>query len=101
MPKPTAILLISAALVAGLASTPVVAAQGNAQGQVRKEMRAGNVRSLREIERKVLPMMAGMQYLGPEYDPAALAYRLKFIRDGRVIFVDVDARSGNIIRQSR
>ena len=101
MPKPTTILLISAALVAGLACTPVVAAQGNEQGQVRKEMRAGNVRSLREIERKVLPMMAGMQYLGPEYDPAALAYRLKFIRDGRVIFVDVDARSGNVIRQSR
>ena len=45
--------------------------------------------------------MQGMQYLGPEYDPAAVAYRLKFIRDGRVIFVDVDARSGEIIRQSR
>jgi ATP-dependent Clp protease ATP-binding subunit ClpC len=42
-----------------------------------------------------------MEYLGPEYDPAALAYRLKFIRDGRVVFVDVDARSGQILRQSR
>jgi len=71
------------------------------QGQVRKEMRAGNVRSLREIERRVLPAMKGMQYLGPEYDPAAMAYRLKFIRDGRVVFVDVDARTGQIIRQSR
>lgn len=71
------------------------------QGQVRKEMRAGNVRSLREIERRVLPTMHGMQYLGPEYDPAAMVYRLKFIRDGRVVFVDVDARSGEIIRQSR
>lgn len=71
------------------------------QGQVRKEMRAGNVRSLREIEQRVLPKMHGMQYLGPEYDPAAMAYRLKFIRDGRVIFVDVDARTGAVIRQSR
>ena len=43
----------------------------------------------------------GMQYLGPEYDPAAMAYRLKFIRDGRVIFVDVDARTGQVLRQSR
>ena len=43
---------------------------------------------------------AGMQYLGPEYDPAAMAYRLKFIRDGRVVFVDVDARSGQIIHHS-
>ena len=77
-------------------------AQGNGeQGQVRKEMRAGNVRSLREIEERVLPTMPGMQYLGPEYDPAAMAYRLKFIRDGRVVFVDVDARSGTVLDQKR
>lgn len=71
------------------------------QGQVRKEMRAGNVRSLREIEQSVLPQMRGMQYLGPEYDAASMAYRLKFIREGRVVFVDVDARTGRVIRQSR
>ncbi|WP_374531170.1 PepSY domain-containing protein [Novosphingobium sp.] len=83
------------------AAVPADAGPGGEQGQARKEFRAGNVRSLREIEQKVLPMMAGAQYLGPEYDPAALAYRLKFIRDGRVIFVDVDARTGDIIRQTR
>ncbi len=72
------------------------AAPGDEQGQVRKEMRAGNVLPLREIEGRVLPSMPGMQYLGPEYDPAAMAYRLKFIKDGRVFFVDVDAKSGQI-----
>ena len=71
------------------------------QGQVRKEMRAGNVQSFREIEKRVLPKMTGMQYLGPEYDPLAMAYRLKFIQNGRVVFVDVDARSGKIINTSR
>ena len=76
-------------------------AQRNDQGEARKEMRAGNVRSLRDIERRVLPMMPGAQYLGPEYDPVAMAYRLKFIREGRVAFVDVDARTGAIINQSR
>jgi hypothetical protein len=77
-------------------------AQGNGeQNQVRKDMRAGNVRSLREIEERVLPMMPGMEYLGPEYDPTAMAYRLKFIRDGRVVFVDVDARSGAVIDRRR
>lgn len=80
---------------------PAQAGPNDEQGKVRKEMRAGNVRSLREIEGRVLPSMQGMQYLGPEYDPAAMAYRLKFIRNGRVVFVDVDARSGEIIRQSR
>lgn len=84
-----------------LLAVPAHAEPGAPQVQVRKEMRAGNVRSLREIERRVLPMMQGMQYLGPEYDPSAMAYRLKFIRDGRVVFVDVDARSGGILGQSR
>jgi uncharacterized membrane protein YkoI len=92
-------LIASVVLLAGLAgSAPLtLASPGDEQGQVRREIRAGNVRSLREIEQKVLPMMTGMQYLGPEYDPAAMAYRLKFIQNGRVVFVDVDARSGQIL----
>jgi hypothetical protein len=93
--------LIAAALPVMAASVPARGAPGDAQGSVRKDIRAGNVRSLREIEQQVLPMMQGMQYLGPEYDPAAMAYRLKFIREGRVVFVDVDARSGQILRQTR
>lgn len=84
-----------------LPALPAQAEPNKEQGQVRKDMRAGNVRSLREIERRVLPTMPGMQYLGPEYDPAAMAYRLKFIRNGRVVFVDVDARSGQVLQQNR
>jgi hypothetical protein len=94
-------LLPLAAFAVAFPSAPALAAPGDEQGQVRRDMRAGNVRSLREIERKILPTMPGTQYLGPEYAPAAMAYRLKFIRDGRVIFVDVDARSGEIRSQSR
>lgn len=89
------------ALALLLPTTVARAEPGNEQGQVRKEMRAGNVRSLREIEGRVLPTMPGMQYLGPEYDPLAVAYRLKFIDKGRVVFVDVDARSGKVLSTSR
>ncbi|MCK0128729.1 PepSY domain-containing protein [Erythrobacter sp. F6033] len=71
------------------------------QGQARKEMKAGNQLSLREIERRVLPRMRGSEYLGPAYDATARAYRLKFIKDGRVTYVDVDAKSGRIINRSR
>ena len=71
----------------------------DAQEEARKEVREGNVRSLRDIERRVLPTKRDMQYLGPEYDPAAMAYRLKFIRNGRVVFVDVDARSGQVLNE--
>lgn len=80
---------------------PARAEPGAEQGQVRKDRKAGNVRSLREIERQVLPRMSGMQYLGPEYDPAAMVYRLKFIQSGKVYFVDVDARTGRVIGRSR
>ena len=71
------------------------------QGTARREMRAGNQLSLREIEKRVLPTMRGAEYLGPSYDSTARAYRLKFIRDGRVTYVDVDARTGRIISRIR
>ncbi len=71
------------------------------QNQARAQMMAGKVKSIRSIEDRILPRMAGTEYIGPEFDPGAQVYRLKFIRDGRVIFVDVDGRTGNILRQSR
>lgn len=93
-------LLIALALAAG---GPAFAQdqRRNDQGEARKEMRAGNVLSLREIEQRVLPQMRDSEYLGPSYDSTARAYRLKFIREGRVSFVDVDARTGRIISRSR
>lgn len=78
-------------------------AQRNDQGEARKEMRAGNVLPLREIEGRVLPdrLRDGEQYLGPAYDSTAMAYRLKFIKGQRVTYVDVDARTGRVIGISR
>ena len=96
---PTAAL--AAAFAAALAAAPVSAGPGGEQGQARREVQAGTMRSLREIEARVLPMMGNAQYLGPEYDPTVMAYRLKFIRSGRVIFVDIDARSGEVLRQTQ
>ncbi len=87
--------------VSGLSAIPAHAKNGDDQGEARKEMKAGNVLSLREIERRVLPRMRGSEYLGPAYDATARAYRLKFIREGRVTYVDVDARTGRIINRSR
>lgn len=96
-------LFLGAALAAtAIGGAPALAQAGrDDQGEVRKDMRAGNVQSLRQIEQSVLPRMRGHKYLGPEYDSTAMVYRLKFIRDGRVTFVDVDARSGRILSTSR
>ncbi len=94
--------LLAAMLLCGGVASPATAQQSRSdQGEARKEMRAGNVLSLREIERRVLPSMRGAEYLGPAYDSTAMAYRLKFIRDGRVMFVDVDAKTGRVLRRSR
>lgn len=94
---------ICLATMAGVAVPQAAFAQQrpDEQNEVRRDLRAGNVHSLRDIERRVLPTKSGMQYLGPEYDPTAMAYRLKFIRDGRVVFVDVDARTGQVLGESR
>lgn len=98
MMKPLPSLAILAALAAAL---PAAAQQQKSdQGMARKEAQAGHILKSREIEARVLPMMGDAEYLGFAYDSTALAYRLKFIRDGRVVFVDVDARSGRIIQKS-
>nr|WP_225206802.1 PepSY domain-containing protein [Novosphingobium huizhouense] len=94
-------LLAAVAALALLPAGPARAEPRGEQDEARRDLRAGNVQSLRDIERRVLPTKQGMQYLGPEYDPAAMAYRLKFIRDGRVVFVDVDARTGRVLSESR
>ncbi|MCR2832924.1 PepSY domain-containing protein [Parerythrobacter lacustris] len=101
MNRKLASILAAAALAHGFAVAPAHAQPQGDEDKARKEMRAGNVLPLREIERRVLPMMRGAEYLGPAYDSAAMAYRLKFIRDGKVMYVDVDARTGRILRRSQ
>jgi hypothetical protein len=100
-------LVAGAMLASGMAATPALAQQKRGdQESARKEMRAGNVLTLREIERMVVPQIerrGSIQYLTPEFDSVARAYRLKFIDNakGQVIWVDVDGRTGRIIRISR
>ena len=100
--KPILASLLAIGLVVGpLTATPAEAQRRSDQGEARKEMRAGNILRAREIENRVLPRMKNAEYLGFDYDSTAMAYRLKFIRDGRVLYVDVDARTGRILRRSR
>ena len=70
------------------------------QDEARDAFRAGQVMSLRNIEARVLPTMRGSDYIGPEFDARSATYRLKFMRSGSVIWVDVDARTGRIVGRS-
>lgn len=62
--------------------------------------RAGRLLPLPEIERRVLPTMRGAQYLGVDFDNETGIYTLKFLRNGLVIWVQVDGRSGHIVGRS-
>ena len=83
-----------AALGAGLIATPALADPQRDQDRAFKATREGRAMPLPKIERRVLPFMDGADYLGPEFKGNTL--RLKFMKDGRVIWVDVDPRNGRI-----
>src|SRR5215210_5676142 len=99
--------LFAAALGVGLIATPALAQQSRAQPreQARDQDKAfeaareGRSMPLPKIERRVMPFMDGADYLGPEFNGET--YRLKFMRGGRVIWVDVDAATGRILRRSK
>ncbi len=97
----TSLLAACCAATVSLTAPAVHAAShappGDEADRARTHMRSGETLSLREIERRVLPRMRGAQYLGPEYDSRTQIYTLKFLKDGRVYFVDVDATTGRII----
>ena len=100
-------LASGALLASGLIAAPVTAQNRGDQESARKEMRAGNVMTLREIERIIVPQIErrgpNVKYLTPEWDEVARAYRLKFVDNdrGQMIWVDVDARNARILRISR
>lgn len=89
------------ALVSGGLAVPAAAQSREDQASARQQMKAGRTLPVREIERRVIPQMKGHDYLTFEYDGAASAYRLKFMKEGQVVWVDVDARTARILRISR
>jgi len=63
---------------------------------VRKQR--GQSMPLPQIERRVIPHMGGADYLGPEMRGGNV--RMKFLDRGKVIWVDVDPRTGRILGKS-
>jgi hypothetical protein len=89
---------LPALLLLGFAATPIAAgAQRGDQMSAFDARRSGKLLPLREIERRVVPTMRGADYLGFDFDGGNGVYTLKFLRDGSVIWVEVDGRSGQIV----
>src|SRR6478672_4405776 len=107
-------LVLTAALSGGLISAPALAddprqprqqpRQSQPTQPMREQERAweatreGRSMPLPQLEARVMPMMGGADYLGPEMNGDT--YRFKFMQNGRVIWVDVDGQ-GRVIRRSR
>jgi hypothetical protein len=104
-------LLLAAAIAGGLVSGPALAERPRdrsphveGQAMAREQQRAfeatreGRSMPLPQLERRIMPIMGGADYLGPELNGDT--YRFKFMQNGRVIWVDVDGQ-GRIIRRSR
>jgi hypothetical protein len=87
-----------AALAAGLATSPALADRPRDQDRAFRATKEGRSMPLPRIEQRVRPHMNGADYLGPEF--RGETYRLKYMRGGRVIWVDVDAATGRILGRS-
>ena len=95
----TPMRMIALPLIA-VAMSGAMAAPGqhrNDQDRAYDARRTGAILPPRAIEQRVIPTMQGYQYLGFELDFGTAVYTLKFLRDGTVVWVDVDGRSGRII----
>ena len=86
--------LLGGLIAAGFIASPAWADRPRDQDRAFKATQDGRSMPLPQIERRVMPFMGGADYLGPEF--RGDTYRLKFMRDGRVIWVDVDAATGRI-----
>ena len=92
--------LFAAAIASGLLAPPAAAAdRPRDQDRAYSATVNGQSMPLPKIEQRVMPFMGGADYLGPEF--RGDTYRLKFMRGGRVIWVDVDAATGRILRRSK
>ncbi|MBA3669537.1 MAG: PepSY domain-containing protein [Sphingomonas sp.] len=91
--------LLGLALATSLMATPALADPPRDTDRAFEATRDGRSMPLPQLERRIMPFMGGADYLGPELNGGT--YRLKFMQNGRVIWVDVDARTGRIIRRSR
>jgi hypothetical protein len=77
----------------------VAPAQAGTENSVMKLVEDGKILPLETIRRKVQAQVRG-DYIGAEWDEMTWTYRLRFVDNGNVINVDVDARTGQRVRRT-
>ena len=95
MVKP--VFLLSAAALAAAAIAADARPRHREQDAAFEARQDGRLMSFRAIRSRIVPQMRGAEYMGSELDPGSGLYRLKFMRDGQVIWIDVDGRTGRVV----
>src|SRR3954454_21776823 len=96
--KQLRILILAAAVLGGLTSAPALADPPRDADRAWQNTRQGRSMPLPQLERRVMPMMGGADYLGPELNGDN--YRFKFMQNARLIWVHVYGQ-GRVVRRSR
>ena len=102
MPAPEMVMkrvLLCLSMIGAVATAADAWPRRSDQYQAREMRREGGP-PLRDIQRQWRGRMPGYDYLGSDYDPDQGSYRLKYMRDGSVSWVDVDGRTGREVRRS-
>lgn len=99
----TSLAAIVAAATALTLFIPAADAGGrrDEQDAARRAMLEGHVMPFAMIKRRVDAAVGAATYVGSEFDPGSNRYRLKYVRDGKVMWVDADGRTGDIIGMAR
>jgi uncharacterized membrane protein YkoI len=77
--------------------TPALAGVEN---QVRDLVQAGEILPFDAIQSRVRAQTPG-DYVGADFDAGTRTYRFRFLVNGNVINVDIDARTGQRVRRGR
>ena len=80
-------------LVAAMVTIPAADAGGRRDEQ--------DVMPFSMIKRRVDAAVGGATYVGSEFNPSSNRYRLKYVKNGKVMWVDADGRTGDIIAMAR
>ncbi len=85
----------------GLVHTADAQSRRDEQDAARRAMLDGHVMPFSIIKRRVDAAMDGATYVGSEFNPESNSYRLKYVKDGKVLWVDADGRTGDITGWAR
>ncbi len=90
------------ALVVALAAAPAVSAQnlreqGTPFNGREMPVDGGGVQPFPRLVTAARSAAGGGTYIGSDFEPESATYRFKFINNGRVTWVDVDGRSGQVL----